>query len=102
MNNYQNFILSDLVMTQQEITIDNIQSTLTKKTRSWDEDSPSNADENNEHLCKPLATREKYVFDANNGGGRLRRPKRDPKLKEGRLFPVQMQSSNFQELMGRE
>ena len=40
MNNYQNFILSDLVMTQQEITIDNIQSTLTKKTRSWDEDSP--------------------------------------------------------------
>ena len=89
-------------MSQQEITIDQIQSTLIQKTRSWDDDSPSNADGNDDHLCKPLATRGGFIYDENNGGGRRRRPKRRPKLKEGSFLTGPMQSCNLLELMGGE
>lgn len=73
-----------MVMSQEQIIIEKIQNTKIQKQRSWDEDSPSNADGTNDddHLCKPLATRGGFIYDENNGGGRRRRPKRRPKLKE--------------------
>ena len=62
--------------------VNRIQLQIVKKGRSWVEDSSSSRDGSTEKFTRPLACKESFIFDINNGGGRQRRQKKRPELNE--------------------